>query len=55
MAAYHLLNIIENQREHYGRPPSEPRHPDLASGKPWPMRDLPPLWSDQRQALGLMA
>ncbi len=37
--AYHLLSIIENQREHYGRPPSEPRHPDLGSGKPWPMSE----------------
>ncbi len=31
-----LLGEIELWRLEYGRPPDEPRHPDLASGHPWP-------------------
>ncbi len=31
-----LLQIIDRERDTYGRPPSEPRHPNLASGAPWP-------------------
>jgi hypothetical protein len=31
-----LLSIIDIQRDMYGRPPSEPRHPDVGSGAPWP-------------------
>ena len=37
--AYRMLSAIEAQREHYGRPPSEPRHPDYESGKQWPMKE----------------
>lgn len=35
--AAHWLNQIDEIRDEYGTPDSEPRHPDLASGKPWPM------------------
>lgn len=31
------LNKIDKIRDDYGTPDSEPRHPDLASGKPWPI------------------
>lgn len=31
------LNQIDKIRDDYGIPDSEPRHPDLISGKPWPM------------------
>jgi hypothetical protein len=31
-----LLGLIDRQRDTYGRPPSEPRHPDVGSGAPWP-------------------
>ena len=31
------LNQIDNVRDEYGLPDGEPRHPDLASRKPWPM------------------
>jgi len=37
--AYRILLLIEDQREHYGRPPTEPRHPDVRSGKSWPMTE----------------
>jgi hypothetical protein len=37
--AYQILLAIEAQREHYGRPPTEPRHPDVGSGKSWPMSE----------------
>jgi hypothetical protein len=36
-AAARCLNQIDKFRDEYGIPDSEPRHPDLASGKPWPM------------------
>jgi hypothetical protein len=36
-AAARCLNYIDTLRDEYGLPPSEPRHPDLGSGKPWPM------------------
>ncbi|MFZ2357681.1 MAG: hypothetical protein WAW67_07690, partial [Candidatus Omnitrophota bacterium] len=32
-----LLGQIESWRLEYGRPDSEPRHPDFDSGKPWPL------------------
>ncbi|PUB82947.1 MAG: hypothetical protein DBP02_13330 [gamma proteobacterium symbiont of Ctena orbiculata] len=35
--AARCLNIIDNIRDTYGLPVSEPRHPDLSSGKPWPI------------------
>jgi hypothetical protein len=37
--AYRILLSIEGQRERYGRPPTEPRHPDVGSGKSWPMSE----------------
>jgi hypothetical protein len=36
IAACHL-NQIDEIRDEYGVPDSEPRHPDLASGKRWPI------------------
>jgi hypothetical protein len=35
--AARCLNAIDKIRDEYGVPESEPRHPDLASGKPWPL------------------
>ena len=35
-SAFSLLGQIELWRLEYGRPMDEPRHPNLASGKPWP-------------------
>jgi len=35
-SAYMLLAQIEEWRLEYGRPPSEPRHPDFDSGEMWP-------------------
>ena len=35
--AARYLNQIDKVRDEYGIPESEPRHPDLASGKPWPI------------------
>ncbi|MCY4060104.1 MAG: hypothetical protein OXG44_19135, partial [Gammaproteobacteria bacterium] len=35
-SALKLLGRIEVWRLEYGRPTDEPRHPDLASGRPWP-------------------
>jgi hypothetical protein len=31
------LNAIEEIREHYGGAESEPRHPDITAGRPWPI------------------
>ena len=31
-----LLQVIDEWREGYGDPADEPRHPDIALGKPWP-------------------
>ena len=36
-AAARCLNAIERVRDEYGRPETEPRHPDIASGKAWPI------------------
>ena len=36
-AAARRLNVIDKIRDDYGTPDSEPRHPDLASGKAWPI------------------
>jgi hypothetical protein len=36
-AAARCLNQIDEIRDDYGAPDSEPRHPNLASGKPWPI------------------
>lgn len=35
-SAFALLGQIEEWRLEHGRPNGEPRHPDVASGKPWP-------------------
>jgi hypothetical protein len=35
--AARCLNFIDKIRDQYGAPESEPRHPDLASGRPWPI------------------
>ncbi len=35
--AAHWLNYIDELRDNYGLPETEPRHPDLASGKQWPI------------------
>jgi hypothetical protein len=35
--AARCLNLIDKLRDQYGAPETEPRHPDLASGKKWPM------------------
>ncbi len=35
-SAFMLLGRIERWRLEHGRPTGEPRHPDLASGQPWP-------------------
>ncbi|ABS63466.1 MULTISPECIES: NACHT domain-containing NTPase [Parvibaculum] len=35
--AARFLNLIDKLRDEYGAPESEPRHPDLASGRPWPI------------------
>jgi hypothetical protein len=36
-AAARCLNTIDVMRDEHGVPVSEPRHPDLTSGKPWPI------------------
>lgn len=35
--AARYLNLIDKLRDEYGASESEPRHPDLASGRPWPI------------------
>ncbi len=35
-SAWSILTQIESWRVEYGRPSSEPRHPDIDSGIPWP-------------------
>jgi hypothetical protein len=35
--AARCLNLIDKLRDEYGAPESEPRHPDLASRRPWPI------------------
>ncbi|WP_203416246.1 hypothetical protein, partial [Pseudovibrio axinellae] len=35
--AARCLNLIDKLRDEYGAPESEPRHPDLVSGRPWPI------------------
>lgn len=36
-AAARCLTEIDKVRDRYGAPETEPRHPDLASGRPWPI------------------
>jgi hypothetical protein len=38
-AAFSLLGQIEEWRLEHGRPTGEPRHPDFASGEPWPPKE----------------
>jgi hypothetical protein len=38
-SAFRLLGQIEEWRLEHGRPTSEPRHPDLQSGQPWPPKE----------------
>jgi hypothetical protein len=38
-SAFMLLGQIEEWRLEHGRPSGEPRHPDLASGQPWPLTE----------------
>ena len=35
--AKECLNAIDELRDEYGAPESEPRHPDIESGQPWPI------------------
>jgi hypothetical protein len=35
--AARTLTAIDEIRDEYGRAIDEPRHPDLASGRPWPI------------------
>lgn len=35
--AIEALKIIDSLRDEYGSPQSDPRHPDLSSGLPWPI------------------
>ncbi len=44
--AARCLNQIDKIRDDYGTPESEPRHPDLASGKPWPIMKADPKASE---------
>ena len=39
-SAFMLLGQIEVWRLEHGRPTDEPRHPNLASGQPWPPQEL---------------
>ena len=45
-AAARCLNLIDKIRDDYGTPESEPRHPDLASGKAWPIMTPVPYTSE---------
>lgn len=36
-SAARVLRKIDRVRDESGAPEGEPRHPDLASGKPWPI------------------
>lgn len=46
-AAARCLNEIDRIRDDYGTPEGEPRHPDLASGKPWPIMTPDPDATEQ--------
>lgn len=41
-AASSCLNLIDGIRDATGAFQSDPRHPDIASGRPWPVIPLPP-------------
>ena len=44
--AARCLELIDQHRDEYGAPVSEPRHPDLASGKQWPILTPDPFAED---------
>jgi hypothetical protein len=44
--AARCLNQIDSVRDTYGTPESGPRHPDFASGKPWPIMTPDPEGSE---------
>lgn len=46
-AAARCLNEIDKMRDESGAPEGEPRHPDLASGKPWPIMTPDPDATEQ--------
>jgi len=46
--AARCLNVIDKLRDEYGAPESEPRHPDLASGRPWPILTPDPDAEDRK-------
>lgn len=46
-AAARCLNCIDITRDEHGTPISEPHHPDIATGKPWPILAAP---GDKRAA-----
>lgn len=46
--AARCLNLIDDLRDEYGAPESEPRHPDLASERPWPILKPYPETEDGR-------
>lgn len=41
-AAARWLRQVDGHRDEHGMPEGEPRHPDLASGKPWPIMQPDP-------------
>lgn len=41
-AAARWLRQVDEHRDEHGMPEAEPRHPDLASGKPWPIMQPDP-------------
>jgi hypothetical protein len=45
-AAARRLNEIDKVRDDYGTPETEPRHTDLASGRPWPIMTPDPYAED---------
>lgn len=47
-SAFKLLGQIEEWRLEYGRPTSEPRHPNLASGQSWPPKEPLTLLLDSK-------
>ena len=44
--ASRCLNAIDEFRDEYGAPENEPRHPDLRSGRPWPILAPEPVAND---------
>lgn len=45
--AARCLNLIDRLRDDYGAPEAEPRHPDHASGRPWPILKPDPDAQDE--------